>query len=291
LEETGNVSIPTVEIRTKGVTNDQIAKDTESGSDHTILANTILVSINTENKAHQPPVDVQDRPVEDGRMALIRNKRNNIGDLDEDTLEFLTHAQRSNTHKTYNAGWKKWTEWCSTQQNPISPTSYDEKVVLRFLFDNRHFSYQYLNGLRSSIASVFKVLHPDRAPLAKQECILDFFQAKKRSEVKIPTKQKLQTWDTNILVSYIKKEWPDNQLISLYDLQQKTVLLFCLTIMARPRSDVGRVQFRDVQLELVDEEPVLVIIHFREAKETQIKSTILGLVGDTNTVGQKTAPT
>ncbi|KAG1228920.1 hypothetical protein G6F35_002220 [Rhizopus arrhizus] len=81
LEETGNVSIPTVEIHTKGVTNDQIAKDTESGSDHSILANTILVSINTENEAHQPPVDVQNRPVEDGCMALIRNKRKNVGDL------------------------------------------------------------------------------------------------------------------------------------------------------------------------------------------------------------------
>jgi hypothetical protein len=143
LEETGNVSIPTVEIRTEGVTNDQIAKGTESGSDHTILANTILVSINTENEVHQPSVDVQDRPVEDGRMALIRNKRKNVGDLDEDTLEFLTHTQRSSTHKTYNAGWKKWTEWCSTQQNPISPTSYNEtklddvdKVKIRKLYSN-----------------------------------------------------------------------------------------------------------------------------------------------------------
>ncbi|KAG0743871.1 hypothetical protein G6F33_010833 [Rhizopus arrhizus] len=129
LEEIGNVSIPTVEIHTKGVTNDQIAKNTESGSDHIILANTILVSINTENEVHQPPVDVQDRPVEDGRMVLIRNKRKNVGDLDEDTLEFLTHAQRSSTHKTYNAGWKKWTEWCSTQQNPISPTNLNEEKM------------------------------------------------------------------------------------------------------------------------------------------------------------------
>lgn len=133
-------------------------------------------------------------------MALISNKRKTVGELEEDTLEFLTHAQRNNTHKTYNAGWKKWTEWCSTQPEHTSPTSYDEQIVLRFLFDNRHFSYQYLNGLRSSIASVFKVLHPEKEPLASQECIMEFFKAKKRSEVKISTKQILQTWDTNILV-------------------------------------------------------------------------------------------
>lgn len=52
--------------------------------------------------------------------------------------------------------------------------------------------------------------------------------------------------------------------------------------MARPRSDVGRVQFRDIQLELVNEEPISVFIHFREAKESQVKSTVLGLIGDSN---------
>jgi hypothetical protein len=241
-----------------------------------------LVSHNTEDATHQQPVDVQDTTMENDRMALVYNKRKTVADLREDTSEFLSHAQRNSTHKTYNAGWKKWTAWCASQPQPTSPTMYDERMVLRFLLEHRHFSYQYLNGLRSSIASVFKVLYPEKEPLASQECILEFFRAKKRSEVKIPTKQRLQTWDTNILVAFIKKEWPDNQSLNLYDLQQKTILLLCLTTMARPRSDVGRVQYRDVQLELSDEEPVSVMIHFREAKETQVKSMVLGLVGDRN---------
>jgi hypothetical protein len=58
----------------------------------------------------------------------------------------------------------------------------------------------------------------------------------------------------------------------------------CLITMARPRSDVGRLQYRDVQLGLKDNKPISSIIHFREAKEAQVKSTVLGLMDDKNYV-------
>ena len=60
------------------------------------------------------------------------------------------------------------------------------------------------------------------------------------------------------MVKYIKNNWLNTPTLTLYDLQLKTIILLCLTIMARPRSDVGRIQYRDVQLELHHGEPVSV---------------------------------
>lgn len=246
MEEAGNVLISALEVHITSDADNKTTKNPEGGADHAVLADPILVPIITTDETCQQTSNVQDEKMEDGRLALICSKRKAFGNLEEDNVEFLTHVQRSKTHKNYNAGWKKWTQWCKTQPNSIQPTTYDEAIVLRFLLDNRQFSYQYLNGLRSAIASVFKVLHPEKGPLATKEVIAEFFKARRRSEINIPTKQKLQTWNTNILVDFIGKEWPDNQPLNLYDLQLKTILLFCLATMARPRSDVGRVQFRDV---------------------------------------------
>ncbi|KAG1042029.1 hypothetical protein G6F43_011982 [Rhizopus delemar] len=178
--------------------------------------------------------------MENDRMELIPNKRKEDKNLDIDTIEYLSHAQRRNTHRVYNSGWKKWMAWCAEQNPVISPEDYKVNHVLQFLKSNSHFSYQYLNDLRSSVASVFKVIHPEQIPIASQDIIIEFFKAKKRKEILIPEKHKFQT----------------------------------------PRSDVGRLQYRDILLELENYKPSSAIIHFREPKETQLKSTVLGLMDD-----------
>ncbi|KAI9487051.1 MAG: hypothetical protein EXX96DRAFT_535243 [Benjaminiella poitrasii] len=87
----------------------------------------------------------------------------------------------------------------SSQDPKISSTLYNEQGVLWFLQEHRQSSYQYLDGLPSSIASFLKVLHPDRDPLASQKCTINVFKVKKRPEIEIPEKHKLQTWYTNVL--------------------------------------------------------------------------------------------
>ncbi|CEP14261.1 hypothetical protein [Parasitella parasitica] len=130
------------------------------------------------------------------------------------------------------------------------------------------------------MASVYKLCHLQEVPIAQQLIILEFFSSKKRNDVRIPTKNQLTTWDTDILTAYVKNEWQDNSTISLYDLQLKTIILLCLSTMARPRSDVGRLQHRDVQFEFQEQNPISVWIHFREPKETQVKTSTLGLMND-----------
>ncbi|KAG2218918.1 hypothetical protein INT45_008155 [Circinella minor] len=127
--------------------------------------------------------------------------------------------------------------------------------------ENRNSSSQYLNGLRSSIASVFKLIHPNNTPYAEVDCIKEFFEAKRKFEFIIPTKEKFQTWDLDVLTYYTKKKWPatDHNTMSLYYLQIKTILVMCMTTFGRPRSDVGIILYQD---------------------ETQVKSQIFGLLKD-----------
>ncbi|KAG0758209.1 hypothetical protein G6F16_010446 [Rhizopus arrhizus] len=257
-----NVPVPTLEIHSKNNSANKMPETKTSSSCHTVLANSVLVANNTQDETQESTKGVQIRQVENDRMELIRNKRKTVDRLDEDIIEFLSHAHRKNTHRVYNSGWKKWITWCAAQNPIVLPEDYDVKNVLMFLKSNSHFSYQYLDGLHSSIASVFKILHPDQVPIANRDCIIEFFKAKKHKEILIPEKHRLQTWDTVLLTVFIKREWPYQKDINLYDLQQKTVILMCLITMDRPRSDVGRLQYRDVQLELKDNKPISSIIQF-----------------------------
>lgn len=60
--------------------------------------------------------------------------------------------------------------------------------------------------------------------------------------------------------------------LSLEQLQLKTILLICMATMWRPRSDVGRLQYRDMISS--------VRIHARTPKEGQVKSITLGKFDD-----------
>ncbi|CEP08782.1 hypothetical protein, partial, partial [Parasitella parasitica] len=111
--------------------------------------------------------------------------------------------------------------------------------------------------------------------------VLAFFAAKRRKTINIPKPHQLQTWNTDILVQYIRKHWLQNNILPIETLQQKTVALLCLATMARPRSDMGRLQHRDVGFQYGNDQQLeSVTLHFREAKETQVKSVTLGVIQD-----------
>ncbi|KAG1374117.1 hypothetical protein G6F61_009607 [Rhizopus arrhizus] len=59
-----------------------------------------------------------------------------------------------------------------------------------------------LNDLRSAMASVYKIIHPQNPALANQQLITAFFKAKRRLEIRIPSVQQLETWDLDIMTSY-----------------------------------------------------------------------------------------
>ncbi|KAG1043393.1 hypothetical protein G6F43_011661 [Rhizopus delemar] len=167
---------------------------------------------------------------------------------------------------------------CQKQIPVQGPEEYNVSNMLSFLMEHNRLSVQTLNGYRSTIASVYSQLHSNQPPLASQPEITSFFKAKKGTEVSIPTVDKLETWDINILILYIRKELSPSSILTLGQLQLKVILLMCINTMWRPRSVVGRIQWRDVQFTHTDGIPDSVWLHIRQPKETNTKSIQLGVI-------------
>ncbi|KAG1471545.1 hypothetical protein G6F56_002064 [Rhizopus delemar] len=143
--------------------------------------------------------------------------------------------------------------------------------------ENNKLIIQTLNGCRFAVASVYSHIHPDQPPIASQPEIVRFFKAKKDSEARISTIDKLKTWDVNILMNYIRKEMSlDN--LPLDQLQIKAVLLMCINTTWRPRSDVGRLQWRDVHSTYTEKFLHGAILHIRQPKESNMKTIQLELI-------------
>ncbi|KAG2217341.1 hypothetical protein INT45_009098 [Circinella minor] len=218
MEGKGDVFIPTMEVHTSSNTQTQTRKSQGSSTSDALLADTTLVP-NGEQVGTADSTNI------------FQNQEMNEGLKLEET-EYLNESTRRSTRKTYDAAWKKWTSWCEQQEPKINPTNYQVITVLKFLMEHKEFSSQTLNGLRSAIASVWKVLHPSEIPLAKQDIIRSFFEAKRQQEIKIPTQQELMTWDTNVLLKSIKEKWLNMDTLEIYELQKKALMLITLATMA-----------------------------------------------------------
>ncbi|KAG1036148.1 hypothetical protein G6F43_013106 [Rhizopus delemar] len=263
---------------TEGFTTNSDDEVEGSGIGHPMVADPILVSDTITNETSTTTADIQDKKgLDSSRLALISNKWTSDG-ISKRTQEFFLKANRYNTHRAYNGIWKKFSHWCQKQIPVQDPEEYNVSNVLSFLMEHNRLSVQTLNGYRSAIASVYSQLHPNQPPLASQPEITMFFKAKKDTEIRIPTVDKLETWDINILILYIRKELAPSNILPLGQLQLKVILLMCINTMWRPRSDVGRIQWRDVQFTLTNGVPDTVWLHIRQPKETNTKSIQLGVI-------------
>ncbi|KAG1169999.1 hypothetical protein G6F36_011988 [Rhizopus arrhizus] len=265
--EEGNVLEPSLETDSESYTTNQITEDPSGSSSDSILAQSILVSNDFEVEASKQSDYYEDQqevfPI---LLEIINEKRRKSGLINETSIKYIAKSTRKSTEKAYDNGWKHWQQWCFQQDPQIDPTAYNSTNVLHFLVDNNKFSSNHLNTLRSSIASVFRVLHPEEIPLANQSIIQAFFATKRRSEIRIPSTPQLETWDIDKMTDFLVSTWTNS------------------TTMARPRSDIGRLQFQDIIFNFEDSNnsiPTGVKIHFREPKENQVKTTRLGLLQDT----------
>jgi O-succinylbenzoate synthase len=86
--------------------------------------------------------------------------------------------------------------------------------VYRFLHEHAHLFAPALNVYRSSIDSVFNIIHEDRQCITEDPLIVSFFQAKRKSEVKISALEKQESWDIQQLITYVR-EWGPNASLDL----------------------------------------------------------------------------
>ncbi|KAG1467350.1 hypothetical protein G6F56_004462 [Rhizopus delemar] len=179
-----------------------------------------------------------------------------VSDDTEDETFSTTHRMESQSkiefnrlaiinHKKMQDGIAAATsEFLNNKIRPSTNKAYDNGWKHWFLCHNQNFSTNHLNTLCSSVASVFSVLCPSEPEIAEQSVIKDFFFAAKRKS------------------------------------ELKTILLLCMSTMWRPRSDIGRLQYRDIILKKEDTGSFSVRIHSRNPKEGQVKSIILGELDD-----------
>ncbi|KAG1038842.1 hypothetical protein G6F43_012627 [Rhizopus delemar] len=274
LENQRSLPPSAMENDSQSITKNQETKTQESSFSNSFMAEPVLVPHDPADETHTTTDHMEaEREMVISRMAIINNFREENG-IERDTIEYLNQKIRKTTQRAYDNGWKHWVTWCT--DNKKNPCHYSPKNVLSFLIANQKYSNTHLNTLRSAIASVFTIIHPSEQPIAEQPLIKDFFSAKRRSEVRIPSPQQLFTWDITILLQYIKTQLSPSNNLSLQELQVKTILLLCVATMWRPRSDIGQLQHRDIHITQDQQGKFQAIIHARTPKENQVKSTILG---------------
>ncbi|ORE12149.1 hypothetical protein BCV72DRAFT_311108 [Rhizopus microsporus var. microsporus] len=188
--------------------------------------------------------------------------------------DFLSHSNKISTHNNYDIQWRKWAEWCVRQVPRIDPTTYNPGIVVEYLVQNKQFSYQHLNGIRSAIASVFRVLHSDKPSLALIKISLKeyFFCLCLVSFKPLHNKHLMKRFN-----SFSRQKGESTQLYeggALKRLQEKTVLLLAMVTMWRQRSDLGRLQYEDVQFEMDNEQKIVgVMLLARNPKEITPKQS------------------
>jgi hypothetical protein len=124
---------------------------------------------------------------------------------------------------------------------------------------------------------VYKHIHYNKKPIAEQPVVTEFFAAKRNTETNIPTTTKMEIWDLSILIRHVQKKYHTTDQLSLKDLQQKTIIITCMTTMWRPSSDIGCLQYRGILFKIDDNGVAAsVTIHARQPKEGQVKSIQLG---------------
>ncbi|KAG2209352.1 hypothetical protein INT45_003293, partial [Circinella minor] len=272
MDKTRPLLLPTVETHPLCITQNQTRQDTENSINYSILDSSTLVANTDKDDTIGKTNFLPTQPMDDDRLAIIRETQKETGLVDE-SIDFLTKSTRKSTNKSYNRQWKKYVQWCKQQTPVINPRQYSPINVFNYLIHQRHLSTSHLKIIRAAITSVYKTLHPTKGNLAEEKLIADFFKSKRQQTVCIPKQHQLTTWDSNDLLTFILHKYKDTQTLTLSDLQQKTLLLLALSTMARPRSDLGQLQHRDVLFESNNESQVTkMTLHFQQLKETQVKT-------------------
>jgi hypothetical protein len=135
--------------------------------------------------------------------------------------------------------------------------------------------------MRAALTSVFQVCYPDMPKIANHEYFQSFFKAKRSMTVPIPKPDKLETWDLDIVMHHLQHHYTNNDELPTYELQKKAIVLTCIATIWRPRSDVGRIQERDITFAKDDADQVTgVTLVVRQPKEAQSKYSRYGVMKD-----------
>ena len=279
MDKDRHVSTPTMEADTQGDTEDTRGSSQVSSSCDSQLAKSVLVATGLTQKSSSTLDFSTQQTVVFDRMAIIRSYQVEQALLDEDTINYLQASNNISTHKNYDIQWKRWATWCVNQQPSQDPLEYKPIRIVEFLTQHKELSIQQLNCMRSAIASVFKVIHPEKPTIASNLFVVQFFQAKRRKNCRLPNSNQ-EIYDLQSIIEMIL-DWGTTDSLPLDKLQQKSLLLVTMVTMWRPRSDIGRLQYRDVHFHYdITGTLVGTTVIARSPKEIESKSSKLGTLNN-----------
>lgn len=197
------ISTPSMEDDSEGDQETQRGQDQISSTYYAQLANPILVAHNPTTEHQGTNAIPNQQTMVFDRLAIIRAHEVQENGLTPESSEYLRMSNKEATHRNYNLQWKRWVLWCRSQQPSLDPIEYKPEKVVEWLVENKKYSSQHLNTMRSAIASVYRVIHEDRPRLASNRGILNFFAAKRRTDTRPPNSSE-EIYDTKIIIEMIK---------------------------------------------------------------------------------------
>nr|CAI5822595.1 unnamed protein product [Callosobruchus analis] len=124
------------------------------------------------------------------------------------------------TMKQYNTVFTRWWEFCI--KNTIEPFEYNLSGIISFIKSilDKDFSFSSINTHRSALSLVIDIPEKDKSIVSR------YF--KSIYNLKTPTPKYSFTWDPSLVLVYLEKLYPIEQL-SLEKLSHKLVMLMALT--------------------------------------------------------------
>ncbi|CEJ00005.1 hypothetical protein RMCBS344292_14075 [Rhizopus microsporus] len=154
----GLLLAPSMEVDPTGI-EETTRRQGEDGDDgDSSLADIILVAYDASPMLRRPDHDANQQDLVFSHLETIKAYQQKRAKMSGSASEFLAHPNKISTHNNYDVQWRKWAEWYARQAPEVDPTVYNPGIVVEYLVQNKQFSYQHRNGIRSAIASVWTIL-------------------------------------------------------------------------------------------------------------------------------------
>ena len=173
-----------------------------------------------------------------GRLAYLRQSYSSRG-FSPQATDLMLASWRDKSNSNYGSSFSKWSSWCQQRgRDPLSGPIEDVVNFLAGLF-SEGYQYQSLNAYRSAISSTHENM--DGVSVGSHPAVTRLLKGVFHSRP--PQPRYASFWDVGMVVQYIKKLGPNNDL-NLKQLTMKTVMLLALTRPSRS-ADLSKL---DVQM-------------------------------------------
>lgn len=173
----------------------------------------------SSNRKKQPKIS----GVENLRESLV-----NTG-LSKSAASLIASSRRSGSNANYDSAWAKFIGWCDRKQ--IDPIQCPINFILDFLAElsDKGYAYRTINSHRSAISAYHSEI--DGKPVGQHSKVCALIRGVFNQNP--PQPRYNFTWDVQIVLQFIKRNWGKSEALSDKELTYKLVMLLALTSASR----------------------------------------------------------